>query len=180
MSVTDGAVLTVMQPGEGDSVPIPGFGAVFKLTSRTTGGLVAIVEHPFAVGTITAAHRHTHEDEHSYVLAGEIGFRSDDNEVVLGPGGYITKPRGQMHAMWNAGTEPGRIIEVITPGGGFENYFRELSELLMSGAATVKAGSPLHESAEFAELAKKYGLTYGTPDWLDDVVRRYGLSPATH
>lgn len=77
MSVTDGAVLTVMQPGEGDSVPIPGFGAVFKLTSRTTGGLVAIVEHPFAVGTITAAHRHTHEDEHSYVLAGEIGFRSD-------------------------------------------------------------------------------------------------------
>ena len=180
MSVTDGAVLTVMQPGEGDSVPIPGFGAVFKLTSRTTGGLVSIVEHPFAVGTITAAHRHTHEDEHSYVLAGEIGFRSDDNEVVLGPGGYITKPRGQMHAMWNAGTEPGRIIEVITPGGGFENYFRELSELLMSGAATAKAGSPLHESAEFAELAKKYGLTYGRPDWLDDVVRRYGLSPATH
>ena len=180
MSVTDGAMLTVMQPGEGDSVPIPGFGAVFKLTSRTTGGLVSIVEHPFAVGTITAAHRHTHEDEHSYVLAGEIGFRSDDNEVVLGPGGYITKPRGQMHAMWNAGTDPGRIIEVITPGGGFENYFRELSELLMSGAATAKAGAPLHESVEFVELAKKYGLTYGTPDWLDDVVRRYGLSPATH
>jgi mannose-6-phosphate isomerase-like protein (cupin superfamily) len=42
---------------------------------------------------------------------------------VFGPGGYITKPRGQMHAMWNAGSEPGRIIEVITPGGGFKNYF---------------------------------------------------------
>ncbi len=23
-------------------------------------------------------------------------------------------------------------------------------------------------------------LYFGTPDWLDDVVRRYGLSPATH
>ena len=125
------------------------------------------------MGAITAAHWHTYEDEHSYVLAGEIGFRSDDNEVVLGPGNYITKPRGQMHAMRNAGTEPGRIIEVITPGNGFENYFRELSELLMSGAATAKPGAPLHESAEFAELAKKYG-------WLDDVVRRYGLSPTTH
>lgn len=33
---------------------------------------------------------------------------------------------------------------------------------------------------EFTELAENYGLTYGTPDWLDDVVRRYGLSPATH
>ena len=179
MSVTNSVQLSVVQPGDGDVVPIPGFGALFKLTSRTTAGLVSIVEHPFPVGTITAAHRHTHEDEHSYVLAGEIGFRSDDNEVVLGPGGYITKPRGQMHAMWNAGTEPGRIIEVITPGG-FENYFRELGELLTSGEATSIPDAPLHDSVEFIELAKKYGLTYGTPDWLDDVVRRYGLSPATH
>ncbi|MGO4441718.1 cupin domain-containing protein [Mycobacterium sp. 2YAF39] len=180
MSTTNGAELTVVQPGDGDLVPIPGFGAVFKLTSRTTGGLVSIVEHPFPVGIITAAHRHTNEDEHSYVLAGEIGFRSDDNEVVLAPGGYITKPRGQMHAMWNAGTEPGRIIEVITPGDGFENYFRELGELLMSEPAADESSAPLHASAEFTELAEKYGLTYGTPDWLDDVVRRYGLSPATH
>jgi quercetin dioxygenase-like cupin family protein len=179
MSVVKGAELTVVRPGDSDVVPIPGFGAVFKLTSRTTGGLVSIVEHPFPVGTITAAHRHTHEDEHSYVLAGEIGFRSDDHEVVLGPGGYITKPRGQMHAMWNAGTEPGRIIEVITPGDGFENYFRELGELL-SGTAAAQTGPALHDSVEFTELATKYGLTYGTPEWLDDVVRRYGLSPATH
>lgn len=180
MTLTPGAVVTVVQPGEGDSVAMPGFGAVFKLTSRTTGGLVAIVEHPFEVGLITAAHRHTHEDEHSIVLAGEIGFRSDDSEVVLGPGGYTTKPRGQMHAMWNAGGEPGRIVEVITPGGGFENYFRELSELLTSMADGQPTGTPLHQSPEFAELADKYGLTYGTPDWLDDIVARYGLTPPSH
>ncbi len=179
MSVTHVAELTVVPPGAGETVTIPGFGAVLKLTSQTTAGLVSIVEHPFPVGTITAAHRHTREDEHSYVLAGEIGFRSDDSEVVLGPGGYITKPRGQMHAMWNAGREPGRIIEVITPGDGFENYFRELGELLTSGA-TSSTGAPLHESVEFIDLATKYGLTYSTPDWLDDVVRRYALSPATH
>ncbi|MGV0581625.1 cupin domain-containing protein [Mycolicibacterium elephantis] len=179
MSVPDGAVLKVVPVGDGEVVDIPGFGAVFKLTSSTTGGLVSIVEHPFPVGAITAAHRHANEDEHSYVLEGEIGFRSDDSEVVLGPGGYITKPRGQMHAMWNAGPAPGRIIEVIAPGG-FENYFRELGELLTSGTAVPDPTAPLHETAEFADLAKRYGLTYGTPDWLDDVVRRYGLSPATH
>jgi len=161
-------------------VQMAAFGAVFKLGSRTTAGLVAIVEHPFAVGTITAAHRHTHEDEHSFVLAGEIGFRSDDSEVVLGPGGYITKRRGQMHAMWNAGTEPGRIIEVITPGGGFENYFRELSELLTSDVTATAAGTPPHESSEFANLATKYGLTYGSPDWIDDVVAGCGLTPPSH
>src|SRR5690349_22162224 len=136
--------VTVVQPGEGDTVDLPGFGAVFKLSSRSNGGEVAIVEHPFAVGTITPPHLHTREDEHSIVLEGEIGFRSDDSEVVLGPGGYITKPRGQMHAMWNAGDRPGRIIEVITPGG-FESYFRELSDLLLAHATDPN----LHERPEF-------------------------------
>ncbi|MEE6178907.1 cupin domain-containing protein [Mycobacterium sp. 050134] len=157
---------------------IPGFGAVFKLSSKATGGRVSIVEHPFEVGLITAPHRHSREDEHSIVVAGEIGFRSDDSEVVLGTGGYITKPRGQMHAMWNAGKEPGRIIEVITPGG-FENYFRELGELLADRADDPIA-QVVRERPEFRELADKYGLTYGSPDWCDDIVRRYGLNPPTH
>lgn len=170
--------VTVVQPGEGEVVHLPGFGAVFKLYARSNGGEVAIVEHPFAVGVLTAAHRHTREDEHSIVLAGEIGFRSDDSEVVLGPGGYITKPRGQMHAMWNAGSEPGRIIEVITPGG-FEHYFRELGELLSEHSGDL-GGKALHELPEFGELADKYGLTYGSPDWMDDIRRRYGLHPPSH
>jgi quercetin dioxygenase-like cupin family protein len=170
--------VSVVQPGEGDYVAIPGFGAAFKLSGKNNNGEVSIVEHPFAVGFVSAAHRHTREDEHSIVLAGEIGFRSDDSEVVLGPGGYITKPRGQMHAMWNAGSEPGRIVEIITPGG-FENYFRELGELLVENASNA-AGEPLHETPEFSELATKYGLTYGTPDWLDGIVARYGLNPPSH
>ena len=62
-------------------------------------------------------HIHTLEDEYSIVLEGEIGFRSNDQEVVLGPGGYIVKPRGEVHAMWNAGTTRARMIEVITPAG---------------------------------------------------------------
>jgi quercetin dioxygenase-like cupin family protein len=176
----DGAgasAVRVVPPGGGDSIAIPGFGAVLKLHSRDNDGEVALLEHPFAVGTITAPHRHTREDEHSIVLEGRIGFRSDADEVVLGPGGYITKPRGQMHAMWNAGTEPGRIVEVITPGG-FEDYFRELGELLASAVPTT--GVDLHHTAEFVELATRYGLTYGDPDWLDDVVARYGLTPPTH
>lgn len=178
MADPTGIGVTVVPPGEGDYAALPGFGAFFKLSSKTNGGEVSIVEHPFEVGFITAAHRHTREDEHSFVLAGEIGFRSDDSEVVLGPGGYITKPRGQMHAMWNAGNEPGRIVEIITPGG-FENYFRELSELL-GDHINSPVGTPLHELPEFGELADKYGLTYGDPEWMGDIVRRYRLNPPSH
>ena len=183
MTDTEAPAVTVVQPGGGETINLPGFGATFKLYSRDNGGEVAMVEHPFAVGTIIAPHRHTREDEHSIVLEGEIGFRSDDDEVVLAPGGYITKPRGQTHAMWNAGTVPGRIVEVITPGG-FEIYFRELGELLAAGEADGPAGAgghtPLHESAAFAKLAAKYDLTYANPAWLDDVVARYGLNPPSH
>jgi len=172
--------VNVVLPGKGEEVVIPGFGATYKLHGRDTGGEVSIVEHPFAVGLITAPHQHTGEDEHSLVLEGEIGFRSDDSEVVLGAGGYITKPRGQMHAMWNAGDVPGRIVEIITPGG-FEDYFRQLGELLAEvGEAGSSSSGSLHRTDEFDALADRFGLTYGTPDLLDDVVERYDLRPPTH
>ena len=63
---------------------------------------------------------------------GEIGFRSGDREAVLGSGGYITKPRGEMHTMWNAGSVPARMIEIISPAG-FEHFFREVADLLAAG-----------------------------------------------
>ncbi|MDX3072797.1 cupin domain-containing protein [Streptomyces sp. MI02-7b] len=170
MNITPIPPVTVVPPGEGEHVHIPGFGATFKISSSETYGGASIVEHPFEVGTISAPHMHSRKDEYSIVVEGEIGFRSDESETVLGPGGYIVKPRGQMHAMWNAGHVTGRIIEIIIPGG-FERYFRDLAELM--------AASTTDRSA-FTELAAKYGLTYGHPEWLDDVVRRYGLTPPTH
>jgi hypothetical protein len=63
------------------------------------------------------------------VTEGAIGFRSGDREAVLEAGGYITKPRGELHAMWNAGSTPARIIEIISPAG-FENFFRDVVDSL--------------------------------------------------
>ena len=74
--------------------------------------------------------------------------------------------------MWNAGSEPGRIVEVITPGG-FENYFRELGELLVEDA-----NDPLGEVLPDSELPDKYGLTYGYPDWMDDIAAPVRAEPA--
>src|ERR1700753_3297214 len=95
MHATSAPKVTVVPPGGGETGRLPGFGATFKLYSRDNGGEVAIVEHPFAVGTIPPPHRHTREDEHSIVLEGQVGFRSEDDEVVLGPCGYHNKARGR-------------------------------------------------------------------------------------
>ena len=160
--------LTVVQPGEGRVEDLgDGVGVVFKLWGADTGGSVAIVEHPFAVGTLVSPHVHTREDEYSIVLEGEIGFRSGDREVVLGPGGYITKPRGEVHAMWNAGSVPARMIEVISPAG-FELFFRDIADLAASGVTEV---------APFLAIGERYGLRFAEPEWQADVIRRYGLTP---
>jgi mannose-6-phosphate isomerase-like protein (cupin superfamily) len=106
--------LTVVRPGEGRVGELAGVGVVFKLWGYDTGGALSIVEHPLAVGVQEPPHVHTREDEYSIVIDGEIGFRSGDREVVLGAGGYITKPRGELHARWNAGTVPARMIEIIS------------------------------------------------------------------
>jgi mannose-6-phosphate isomerase-like protein (cupin superfamily) len=158
--------LTIVQPGEGEEGDLGTIGVAFKLWSHETGGAVSIVEHPFPVGALVVPHLHTREDEYSIVTEGEIGFRSGDREAVLGAGGYITKPRGELHTMWNAGKTPARMIEVIAPGG-FEGFFHDLSDLI--------AGSPPAEG-ELARLAAEYGLEFATPDWLPDVIARYGLT----
>jgi quercetin dioxygenase-like cupin family protein len=158
---------TVVQPGRGPHGGLGSIGVVFKLWGQDTGGALSIVEHPFPVGALVPPHTHTREDEYSIVTEGQIGFRSGEREVVLGPGGYITKPRGELHTMWNAGTSPARMIEVISPAG-FEHFFRELADMMA-------AGPP--QFPDIMALADRYGLQFGQPGWLPDLISRYHLTP---
>jgi mannose-6-phosphate isomerase-like protein (cupin superfamily) len=167
MTMTSPPPLTVVQPGEGGVGDLSSIGVAFKLWGADTHGAVSVVEHPFPIGALVPPHLHTREDEYSIVTEGEIGFRSGDREVVLGAGGYITKPRGEMHAMWNAGPVPARMIEIISPAG-FENFFRELSDVLAAGPPAM---------GQVAGLADQYGLQFGEPSWLPDIISRYGLTP---
>jgi quercetin dioxygenase-like cupin family protein len=162
------ARLKVVKPGEGRAGALaPGIGVVFKIDGEDSGGALSIVEHPFAVGALVPPHIHTFEDEYSIVLEGEIGFRSEDKEVVLGAGGYIIKPRGEVHAMWNAGSVPARMIEVISPAG-FERFFRDFVEI-----TDVRAPS----REEVGQIGARYGLPFAQPEWLPDVIARYDLTP---
>jgi quercetin dioxygenase-like cupin family protein len=158
--------LTIVQPGQGREGYLGSIGVVFKLWGEETNGQVSVVEHPFAVGALVPPHLHTREDEYSIVTEGAIGFRSGDREAVLEAGGYITKPRGELHAMWNAGSTPARMIEIISPAG-FENFFRDVVDL-------AEAGPPAMQ--DIAALAGNYGLQFGDPPWLPDLIKRYNLT----
>ena len=158
----------VVQPGGGRFGGLAlGVGVIFKIGGEDAGGALSIVEHTFDVGALVPPHIHNLEDEYSIVLDGEIGFRSNDQEVVLAAGGYIIKPRGEVHAMWNAGVTPARMIEVISPAG-FEGFFREFCDI---------TDSRQPDPGEVAELAARYRLPFAKPEWLPDVIERYNLTP---
>lgn len=161
------ARLTVVEPGGPDEGLVPGFTASTRLTSDQTGS-ISIVEHTFAPGSLVPPHRHTREDEISYVVDGEIGFRSNDREVSLRAGGYIVKPRGELHAMWNASSTPARMIEIISPAG-FEQYFVDLAE-------AIAAAGGRRDPSTVGAVAARYGLVFDF-DRVPDLVARHGLTP---
>ena len=159
------AHLAVVQPDSQEVTLVPGFTATVKLAASETGG-ISIVEHTFAPGVLVPPHRHSREDEISCVIEGEIGFRSDGREVSLGAGGYIVKPRGELHSMWNAAVVPARMIEIVSPAG-FEGYFVELAE------ATAAAGGRPDPSV-IAPIAERFGLSFDFGE-VPDLVARHGL-----
>ena len=167
MAASEPPRLTIVQPGAGPTGVLGSIGVGFQLWGEDTGGALSIFEHPFPVGALVGAHLHTREDEYSIVTEGEIGFRSGEREVVLGSGGYITKPRGEMHAMWNSGTVPARMIEIISPAG-FEHFFRELAEMVGSDAA---------DRDQVPVLQTVTACASATPTGFPGVITRYRLTP---
>jgi mannose-6-phosphate isomerase-like protein (cupin superfamily) len=98
----------------------------FMIEGKETGGGFALVEHLMPPRMLAAPlHRHSREDEYSYVLEGQVGAWLGGEEVFGEAGDLIFKPRGQWHTFWNAGDVPARILEIISPGG-FEEAFREI------------------------------------------------------
>src|ERR687886_3018280 len=139
----------IIGPRDGKFVDLQSVGVRFMIWGAETGGTFSLVEHPIPPRTLVApVHIHTREDEYSYVLEGRMGALLGDDVVYAEPGDLVFKPRNQWHTFWNAGDEPCRILEIISPAG-FERFFRELVDL---------GGAVRAEEEALAELNERYGL----------------------
>lgn len=112
-------------------------------------------------------HKHTYEDEISYVLVGELHAIQNGVIQKARPGEFIVKPRGIFHTFWNATNEQIRWLEVITPAR-FEEYFSTLAPYL-------PAGKP-PDMDKVRETAAKYGLVVD-PYAAEEIIKQYGLKP---
>jgi mannose-6-phosphate isomerase-like protein (cupin superfamily) len=147
-----------------DVVHLFDLGVRFMLESDA----LSVVEHTLPPRGLGApVHTHAREDEYSYVLEGRLGAQLGDEIVTAGPGELVAKPRGQAHTFWNAGDEPLRFLEIISPGR-FAGYFRELAPVLAAGdeAGIGEIAARYELEIDFATipaLAARHGLSLAAP-----------------
>lgn len=156
---------TVIGPNDGKLGFLGSIGVRFMIDGEDAGGDFSLVEHPLSPRALAAPlHRHTREDEYSFVLEGRMGGLLGDEVVEAGPGDLVFKPRNQWHTFWNAGDEPCRILEIIAPAG-FEHYFEQLSDMV--------AAMQL-DPDDLAALSERYGLEM-KPESIPELLERFGL-----
>src|SRR5215216_4249559 len=135
-------------PADGKLVDIQSAGVRFMAWSEETGGGFSLVEHPIPPrGLVAPLHKHSREDEYSYVLEGRMGARLGDDVVYAEAGDLVFKPRDQWHTFWNPGDTECRILEIISPAG-FEKFFDALADM-------NEVGPP--DPERLVELAAEYG-----------------------
>jgi mannose-6-phosphate isomerase-like protein (cupin superfamily) len=155
----------IIGPEDGKAGFLGSIGARFMIDGDETDQGFSLVEHPMSPRALAAPlHRHTREDEYSYVLQGRMGALLGEEVVEAGPGDLVFKPRNQWHSFWNAGDEPCRILEIIAPAG-FEGFFKELADM---------GGSLQAAPEDLAALSARYDLEM-QPESVPELVERFGL-----
>jgi mannose-6-phosphate isomerase-like protein (cupin superfamily) len=134
-------------------------------TEDVPDGAFSLVEHPMPPRRLAApVHKHSREDEYSYVLEGRMGALLGDDIVYAEAGDTVFKPRDQWHTFWNAGDTPCRILEIIAPGG-FEHFFDELGTAIESGQMSDE---------KFGELGERYAIEF-KPETVAQLCDEHGL-----
>jgi mannose-6-phosphate isomerase-like protein (cupin superfamily) len=155
----------IVGPKDGKSGFLGSIGVRFMVDGHEAGERFSVVEHPMSPRALAAPlHRHAREDEYSYVLEGRMGALLGDEVVTAGPGDLVFKPRNQWHTFWNAGDEPARILEIISPAG-FERFFAELVDL----GGVAQADEQL-----MIDLCARYEFEMD-PSSVPGLVERFGL-----
>jgi mannose-6-phosphate isomerase-like protein (cupin superfamily) len=163
----------VMGPTDGKAGFLGSIGVRFMVDGQTSGGGFSLVEHPMSAHALAAPlHRHLREDEYSFVLEGRMGALLGEEVLEANVGDLVFKPRGEWHTFWNAGEEPCRILEIISPAG-FEQFFSELVDL--GGVARA-------DPATLGSLCERYELEMdpsSVPGLMERFEVRFPAEPLT-
>jgi len=158
--------MIVVEAGQGEPIGVGRSTGLIGRAEWTAGG-VCVLDQIVQPRHVSPVHSHAVESQAAYIVSGTLGFWVDGQEGQANTGGYVFRPVGKPHALWNPTDEPVHMLEITSPAERFQEYMLELSALMDAGAAdpgTVK------------RLAGSYGVTF-FDEITDELCRRYGLDP---
>ncbi|HZG75357.1 MAG TPA: cupin domain-containing protein [Paenibacillus sp.] len=134
--------------------------ATFLLQGEDTGNRFSLIEFLLVKGADTPPHTHLNEDEHYYVLEGDITVQVGDETIRATPGTYVYLPRDVRHS-YRVESDQAKLLVGIFPAG-FEQFF------LANGAPVdpdaippAPQGPPSDEQIRaMVEEAAKYGIVF--------------------
>ncbi len=149
----------VVHPGRGEKTSAD---MVIIYRNAKLAGHFSIMEGEVRPNELLAFHTHANEDQHMYIISGELHFEvggADGIRFTAGAGAHVLKPRGISHGFWNLGTETAHYVETSTEDG-FEKFVDSRSEGLgtMVGGAQSELGMTF-ETGRALEVMKEFNLT---------------------
>ncbi len=101
---------------------------LFKALAEQDGGDLSLMERTLPPsGRRPPAHRHTNCSEAYFVLDGLVSVIVEDQQLSVGPEGFVLVPRGTAHTFGNAGAQEARLLVIHAPA--MDAYFAGLHEL---------------------------------------------------
>lgn len=139
---------------EGDGERAKGSPHLFKASASNTAGRFDFLVSTFEPMTGPPLHVHDQQDDTFYVLEGIITVQAGDDLIDLGPGDFLSIPKGVAHTFDNLrnGGKPARAVNLMTPGGLLDVFEA------MAGAAEGGGGPDA-----IGEAAARYGTTMVGP-----------------
>ena len=132
---------------------ILGIPLTIRIHGRDTNGALSVVESHDVPGGGPPPHIHHREDETFQILEGEYEFTIGGKTVIAREGTTLFAPRGIAHTYRYLGTQPGRLMCVITPSG-FEGFFEEIGALTPEQQQNIP---------QVLTIGAKYGLEFLPP-----------------
>jgi len=106
------------------------------------------------VGFGSPYHTHHREDEHFYVLEGEVAFVCGSTWLKAAPGAFVYGPRGIAHGFKTI-AGPARMLVMCTPAG-FERFVSEQ-------ASPLTDPPPPPDMNRLMALAERHGIEIHGP-----------------
>lgn len=127
------------------------------ISNKDTGGAFSLIHGYELQGLEPPPHTHTREDESFYVLSGEIAYTVGNEILNAKSGNWVFLPRNIQHS-FKVITEKAEVLIHLSPGG-FEGYFREMSEPAKELSIPPRPQGP-PDVKRIIETASRYGVQF--------------------